>query len=147
MCQCDDGFQANGAVCEGMLAISHTTIRSMTIHVWYIRMVKRNVCVLLIVCNSFCVPSSDIDECADGGIGFTYCTQLCNNFPGSYNCSCNENDGFALYTEPGAQGFELPPNENGLIFGDTFLINHTCVRKYDCLLPHVALILCDVYCT
>ena len=77
--------------------------------------------------NCGCLCHSDIDECADGGMGNIYCSQGCVNTPGSYSCSCTFL-GFALYTEPGAHGFDLAPNENGLVPGDAFFINHTCVR-------------------
>lgn len=71
----------------------------------------------------------DEDECAQGGVGQQYCTQECVNSPGSYSCQCNL-PGYTLYTASGVQGWSLPPNENGLIPGDQFYINHTCVRKY-----------------
>ena len=40
------------------------------------------------------VSSTDINECATGGVGWSSCTQVCDNTVGSYACSCQ--DGFIL---------------------------------------------------
>ncbi|CAL1527991.1 unnamed protein product [Lymnaea stagnalis] len=63
---------------------------------------------------------TDIDEC-----GQSPCNQICTNTPGSYTCSCSL--GYALFTSNGIEGFSLPTSETGLLAGDTYRLNHTCV--------------------
>ncbi|KAK3584841.1 hypothetical protein CHS0354_005699 [Potamilus streckersoni] len=73
----------------------------------------------------------DIDECNTNNGG---CNQICNNSPGSYQCQCNP--GYDLYVRNGSNKIPLSPSETGLLEGDTYYINHTCVRKL-CEKPQV----------
>ena len=35
-----------------------------------------------------------------------------------------------MYTTNGTEGYSIPPAETGMLAGDLYHINHTCVRKY-----------------
>ena len=77
-----------------------------------------------------CIHFSDINECdvLNGG-----CGQKCDNNDGSYSCSCNET-GYVLFTADHTSNYSIPAEETGLLPGDTFYINHTCVRMYHAVL-------------
>ncbi|KAL3875697.1 hypothetical protein ACJMK2_033625, partial [Sinanodonta woodiana] len=62
------------------------------------------------------------------------CNQICINSPGSYQCQCYP--GYDLYFGNGSNEIPLAPSETGLLAGDTYYINHTCVRKL-CKKPQV----------
>ena len=76
--------------------------------------------------NSVCVHLSDINEC-DAMNGS--CGQKCENNVGSYSCSCDK-AGYKLYTADHTSNYSIPAEETGLLPGDRFYINHTCVRTY-----------------
>ena len=79
---------------------------------------------------SVCIHFSDINECdvLNGG-----CDQKCDNNDGSYSCSCNET-GYVLFTADHTSNYSIPAEETGLLPGDTFYINHTCVRMYHAII-------------
>ncbi|KAL3875680.1 hypothetical protein ACJMK2_033608, partial [Sinanodonta woodiana] len=74
---------------------------------------------------------TDIDECLTNNGS---CNQICNNSPGSYQCQCYP--GYDLFFGNGSNEIPLAPSETGLLAGDTYYINHTCVRKL-CKKPQV----------
>ena len=69
---------------------------------------------------------SDVNECdiMNGG-----CEQLCVNSDGSYRCECDQ-DGYVLYAADHTSNYTIPAAETGMLSGDKFYINHTCVRTY-----------------
>ena len=44
--------------------------------------------------NNYYIIVIDVDECSEGSFGHEYCSQLCNNTNGSFNCYCM--DGYEL---------------------------------------------------
>jgi hypothetical protein len=50
-----------------------------------------------LVAAPFCLSSQDIDECSPSSGIFHGCEMKCENYPGGYNCSCDE--GFYLATD------------------------------------------------
>ncbi|KAL3875661.1 hypothetical protein ACJMK2_033591 [Sinanodonta woodiana] len=74
---------------------------------------------------------TDINECNTNNGS---CNQICINSPGSYQCQCYP--GYDLYIRNGSNEIPLAPSETGLLVGDTYYINHTCVRKL-CKKPQV----------
>ena len=69
---------------------------------------------------------TDIQECT---LGLDYCDEngVCQETDGSYECVCNP--GYELYTSDGFNGFTLADGETGLLPGDVYYIDHSCVRK------------------
>lgn len=55
------------------------------------------------------------------------CDHTCTDVPGGYQCTCF--NGYDLYTQDRTANFSLRLTENGLLDGDVYYINHTCVRK------------------
>ncbi|XP_076452127.1 uncharacterized protein LOC143287751 [Babylonia areolata] len=66
----------------------------------------------------------DIKECKVNNGG---CSDTCKEVEGSYTCECPE--GHSLFTQNGTMGYLIPESETGLRFGDTYYVNHTCVRN------------------
>ena len=56
------------------------------------------------------------------------CSDMCNNTVPGYYCTCKP--GYVLYTYNGTSGLTIPASETGLLYGDMYYINHTCVSKY-----------------
>lgn len=79
---------------------------------------------LVLIFNVYIYEYLDIVECDTDNGG---CSHNCTNSPGSYTCSCPT--GYLLYEEDGFQGFYIPQGETGIMEGDVYHINHTCVRK------------------
>ena len=77
------------------------------------------------VSNTGLTVLSDILECANNSSG---CDFTCVELPGGYKCECDV--GYDLFTEDGLHGYMIPDSENGLLAGDLYRINHTCVSKY-----------------
>ncbi|XP_021378486.1 sushi, von Willebrand factor type A, EGF and pentraxin domain-containing protein 1-like [Mizuhopecten yessoensis] len=67
---------------------------------------------------------SDINECDVNKGG---CSQKCNDNAGAYRCSCDQ-PGYVLFSEDGTSGYYIPNTETGLMSGDIYHLNHTCVR-------------------
>ena len=65
----------------------------------------------------------DINECK---LDPKPCENCTNAEPG-YTCHCPL--GYILYTEDGFNNVSLAEGETGLLQGDVYHINHTCVRK------------------
>ena len=55
------------------------------------------------------------------------CDHTCTDVPEGYQCTCF--NGYDLYTQDRTANFSLRLTENGLLDGDVYYINHTCVRK------------------
>ena len=70
----------------------------------------------------FCFKT-DIDECL-----LDLCDQTCSNTPSSYACGCL--DGYDLFIADGTNGFFIPESETGTLHGDTYRLDHSCVRKF-----------------
>ncbi|XP_070182791.1 CUB and sushi domain-containing protein 3-like [Littorina saxatilis] len=66
----------------------------------------------------------DVNECNSNNGG---CSDTCDNVAGSYTCSCPP--GSTLFTQNQTMGYAIPASETGLRFGDTYYIDHTCVRN------------------
>lgn len=75
---------------------------------------------------------TDINECAESTSGCDSVNGVCTDVPGFYQCSCKP--GFVLFTSNGTASKSIPPLEDGKRLGDVYYLNHTCVRKYWCLL-------------
>ena len=54
----------------------------------------------------------------------------CENLNGRYQCSCNDSQGYVLFTTDGMEGFDIPESEKPIdSVNNTLRINHTCVRE------------------
>ncbi|XP_013070411.2 uncharacterized protein LOC106057644 isoform X3 [Biomphalaria glabrata] len=74
---------------------------------------------------------TDIDECKQSP-----CQQNCINANGSYRCTCQA--GYSLFTSDGTEGYRIPSSETGLLPGDVYRLNHSCVAVV-CPLPPIIL--------
>ncbi|XP_060076672.1 uncharacterized protein LOC132556307 [Ylistrum balloti] len=75
--------------------------------------------------NSTSSLCQDIKECSVNNGG---CSHMCNEEVPGYYCSCQ--NGFELFTEQNQNNISTPlRNEDGLREGDTYYLNHTCIRK------------------
>lgn len=67
---------------------------------------------------------ADVIECDVNNGG---CDHICSNTKGSYKCDCKP--GYQLFTSDGMNAFYIPPEENGLVYGDVYYLGHSCIRK------------------
>ena len=72
------------------------------------------------------VHIADVNEC---DVMNGRCEQLCVNSDGSYRCKCDQ-DGYVLYAADHTSNYSIPAGETGMLSGDKFHLNHTCVRTY-----------------